>query len=200
MPYLDYVRSQVLGPVGALHIDLGYTMRRGENEAIYYDFPGAADVPAMPGVARGMVAAHYGALAVEAMDSYGGLIGSPAEYLRFLLAIDGQRGQALLDKNSIEEMLARPKSSETKEPIYYGLGMSVRLLSGGNKNWWHEGTQPGIEAFGLRTAIGHSWVVAFNSRPRDVSGFWHDIDRSLWSAARQVTSWPAVDLFGTCDE
>jgi CubicO group peptidase (beta-lactamase class C family) len=110
-PYLDYVRSQVLGPAGASHIDLGYTMRRGENEATYYDFPGAAEVPAMPGVARGMVAAPYGAFAVETMDSYGGLIGSPAEYLRFLLAIDGRRGQALLDRNSIDEMLARPKSS-----------------------------------------------------------------------------------------
>jgi N-acyl-D-amino-acid deacylase len=200
MPYLDYVRSRVLGPAGASHIDLGYTMRPSENEATYYDFPGAVEVPAMPGVARGMVPAPYGAFAIEAMDSYGGLIGSPAEYLRFMLAIDGQRGPALLDSNSQKEMLARPDSADTARPIYYGLGMSVRALPDGTKNWWHEGTQPGMEAFGLRTAIGHSWVVAFNSRPRDGSAFWLDIDRSLWAAAGRVASWPATDLFGTCDE
>jgi CubicO group peptidase (beta-lactamase class C family) len=200
MPYIDYVRSRVLGPAGASHIDLGYTMRRGENEATYYDFPGALDVPAMPGVARGTVAAPYGAFGVEAMDSYGGLIGSPAEYLHFLLAIDGQRGPALLDKISIEEMFARPKGSKTNGPTYYGLGMSVRVLSRGERNWWHEGTQPGMEAFGLRTAVGHSWVVAFNSRPRDGAGFWHDIDRSLWAAANSVPTWPKIDLFGKCGE
>jgi CubicO group peptidase (beta-lactamase class C family) len=200
MPYLDYIRSHVLGPAGASRIDLGYTMRRAENEATYYDFPDAPLVSAMPGVAQGMVPAPYGAFGVEAMDSYGGLIGSPTEYLRFLLAIDGQRGQALLDTHSLEEMLARPQNPKTNGPVYYGLGMWVRVLPNGKKNWWHEGTQPGVETFALRTAVGYSWVVAFNSRPRDGARFWHDIDRSLWTAASHVATRPKIDLFQKCDK
>jgi CubicO group peptidase (beta-lactamase class C family) len=200
MPYLDYVRSHILGPADASHIDLGSTMRHAENEATYYDYPNASLVSAMPGVAQGMVAAPYGAFPVEAMDSYGGLIGSPVDYLRFMMAIDGQRGQALLDRNATAEMLARPNISSAERPIYYGLGMSVRVLPDGGKNWWHTGTQPGMEAFALRTAVGYSWVAAFNSRPRDVSAFWQDIDRSLWSAAQRVAIWPKADLFGRCGE
>ena len=51
---------------------------------------------AMPGVAEGMVPAPYGAFAVEEMDAYGGWVGAPIDYLRFILAIDGQREPRLL--------------------------------------------------------------------------------------------------------
>lgn len=48
----------------------------------------------------------YGEFAMETMDSYGGWIGAPVDYLRFILAIDGRRGTALLDAATLAQMNA----------------------------------------------------------------------------------------------
>ena len=65
-------------------------MTAAPDEATYYDHADAPQVQAMPGVAEGLVARPYAA-AIED-DGYGGWIGTPSDYLRFLLAIDVQRG------------------------------------------------------------------------------------------------------------
>jgi hypothetical protein len=154
----------------------------------------------MPGVAEGLVARPYGQAAIEEMDSYGGWIGTPSDYLRFLLAIDGQRGPRLLSEASVREMLSRPSipGADPGRPAYYGLGMTVRELAGGAKNWWHTGQQPGFYAFALRTARGHSWVVAFNSGPRDLGAFFGDLDTSLWAAALKAR-WPGNNAKSSCE-
>ena len=169
-------------------------MTPAPDEATYYDYAGAPRWEAMPGVAEGMVPAPYGAFAIEEMDAYGGWIGAPIDYLRFMLAIDGQRGPRLLEEASVREMLSRPDlpGATRGQPVFYGLGMSVRDLSGGARNWWHTGFQPGFVTFALRTQRGHSWVAAFNSSPRDVGGFWRDLDSSLWAAATRVGQWPTT--------
>ena len=61
----------------------------------------------MPGLGLTLAPQPYGAFAVETMDSYGGWIGSPIDYLRFTLAIDGRRGSALLNTATVAEMNAR---------------------------------------------------------------------------------------------
>ena len=76
--------------------------------------------------------------------------------------------------------------------------MTVRELAGGAKNWWHTGQQPGFYAFALRTARGHSWVVAFNSGPRDLGAFFGDLDTSLWAAALKVR-WPGNNSKSSCE-
>jgi hypothetical protein len=139
-----------------------------------------------------MVARPYGASAIELQDAYGGWIGTPVDYLRFMLAIDGQRGPRLLSATSVREMLAPPliPGANSGQPVFYGLGVHVRDLPGNAKNWWHTGFQPGFYTFALRTARGHSWVVGFNSAPRDLAAFWRDLDQSLWAAAVSVGQWP----------
>ncbi len=125
-------------------------------------------------------------------NSYGGWIGAPIDYLRFLLAIDGERGPRLLNERSVRQMLSRPSLLEAPalQASFYGLRFSARDIAANRKNWWHTGSQPGYFAFGLRTVRGHSWVVAFNSRPRDQEGFFRALDASLWSAAKRVGNWP----------
>ena len=199
-PYVEFARSRLLEPAGASGLMLGRTMTAAPDEATYYDHAGAPKVQAMPGVAEGLVARPYGQVAVEEMDSYGGWIGTPTDYLRFLLAIDGQRGPRLLSEASVREMLSRPSipGADPSRHAYYALGVSVRDLAGDAKNWWHTGYQPGFYAFALRTARGHSWVVAFNSGPRDLGAFFHDLDSSLWAAATCVRRWPGSDLKSSC--
>ncbi len=72
-----------------------------------------------------------GLFSLEVMDGYGNWVGSPVEFLKFLLAIDGQRGQALLAQDSFAEMSARP-AQETR-PNYYGLGFMFRPAALGQK-------------------------------------------------------------------
>jgi CubicO group peptidase (beta-lactamase class C family) len=108
MPYVEFARLRILEPAGASGLMLGRTLVTAADEATYYDYAGAPTRQAMPGVAEGMVPAPYGASAVEEMDAYGGWVGAPVDYLRFMLAIDGQRGPRLLKEGSVSEISRDP--------------------------------------------------------------------------------------------
>ena len=192
MSYVEYVRRHVLAPAAATGLIQGRTLVAAPDEATYYDYPGAPKVKAMPGVARDLVERPYGYAAIEEMDAYGAWIGAPIDYLRFISAIDGQRGPRLLNDASVRAMLSRPMlpGGDKAQPTFYGLGVQVRTLPDNRKNWWHTGVQPGFHAFALRTAPGHTWVSAFNSLPRDRTAFFRDLDTSLWKAARSIGQWP----------
>lgn len=194
MAYEDFVRQHILAPAGAAGMRLAQTFTAADGEASYYDYPGAPLVDAVPGLgSSSKVTAPYGGYAMEKMDSFGGWIGSSLDYLRFMVAIDGQRGAALLTPASLREVYTPPPGLEIKQP-YYGLGFLVRRVSGGI-NWWHAGSHAGTKTLAVRTAAGHAWVATFNMRPRDRNGFAGDLDTSLWRAARAVTVWPDGDLF-----
>lgn len=191
--YDGFVQAHLFAPAGARGFRLARTFETAPGEATYYDYPGAYRIDGMPGVAGTKVDAPYGAYSMEHMDAYGGWLGSPVEFLKFLLAIDGQRGTALLGEDARREMLAPPAGDE-KNAAYYALGFMVRPVKGG-MNWWHTGGQPGVRALAVRTAGGYAWVAAFNMRPKDRGGFEHDLDQTLWRAAGAVKTWPAGDLF-----
>lgn len=201
-PYQEFARTRVLAPAGATGLVLGHTLRPAAGETMYYDYPGAPLVEAMPGVARGKVPAPYGGFAVEEMDSYGGWVGAPLDYLKFFLAIDGRRGPGLLSGASFREMRARPeiRGLDPARPIFYGLGLQVRALAGGSVNWWHVGSLPGVNTLAVRTAEGYAWVAALNMRPREREAWGRELDQSLWVAARGVTRWPDKDLFDSCSD
>lgn len=192
--YGDYVRQHVLGPAGATGAQLARTFEAADSEAAYYDYPGAPLVEATPGVGSARtVVAPYGAYAMETMDSFGGWIASAPDYLRFMMAVDGQRGPALLRPATVQMMLASPPGQGPK-PSYYGLGMMVRVVKGG-MNWFHTGSHAGTKTLAVRASSGKAWVVTFNSLPKDRSGFSGDVDATLWRAANAVKTWPDGDLF-----
>jgi len=200
--YEQFVRERILSPAGATGMRLGRTLEAAPAEVRYYEYRGATPVKAMPGLGLGQARRPYGAFAVETMDAYGGWIGAPTQYLRFLLAIDGRRGEALLERRMIVEMNAYPglpgAPGEDEEklagPVYYGLGINARALRGG-VNLWHGGSLDGTSALAVRSADGHAWVAVFNGRPKDRSAFRGELDRGLWEAKRKVRAWPEGDLF-----
>ena len=200
--YEQFVREHVLTPAGATGMRVGRTLEAARGEVTYYDYPEAKSVKAMPGLGLTFVRRTYGAFAVETMDSYGGWIGAPTEYLSFILAIDGRRGKALLNATTVAEMNARPNlqpapgddEEKLAEAVFYGLGINARAVKNG-LNLWHGGSLPGTSAFAVRTADGYAWVAAFNGRPQDRSAFRGELDRGLWAAGNKVKKWPDGELF-----
>jgi hypothetical protein len=76
------------------------------------------------------------------------------------------------------------------------MGWQVRPVDGG-ANWFHTGSLDGTYTLMVRAHTGLTWVVLFNSRPRDVGRFGDELDPAMWRAAGAVRSWPAHDLFST---
>jgi N-acyl-D-amino-acid deacylase len=195
IPYEQFVRQRIFDQVPIRALQWGKSLETAQNEVTYYDYPDAPRVTAMGGVAKGLVAAPYGYLWLESMDAFGSLIGAPVDYLKFLLAIDGRVGPALLKRASIQEMLARPSYPAAKNAATYrALGVEVRPFANG-ANVWHGGTQPGMSALGLRNNDGSSWVVAFNSLPKDRGAFANEYDRQLQTARERMRGWPSGNLF-----
>ena len=199
-PYEAHVRERVLGPAGAARMKVGRTREAAEGEVTYYDFE-TKEHPTMPGLGVTHAPRPYGGFAIETMDAYGGWIGAPIDYLRFVLAIDGRRGPALLNAATVARMTAHAgpqdgAGGEESAPFgsFYALGVRVRPVKGGGVNTWHFGSLPGTVTIALRSADGFAWVVAFNGRPADRNIFRYAVDRALWEVKGKVKSWPAGDL------
>lgn len=192
-----FLRERIFAPIGVTRLRPGKTIEAAPGEVRYYDYPGAPLLAAMEGFGlKGRVPAPYGGYALEAMDSLGQYIGAPVDLLRFMLAIDGQRGGPLLRPESLREMRARPAiPGADKAALYYGLGVSVRPVRGGD-NWFHTGSQSGVRTLAVRYADGAAWAVMLNTRPRDRDGFAKDLDNALIGAAQRVGRvWPGGDLY-----
>ncbi len=54
---------------------------------------------------------------------------------------------------------------------------------------------PGMSSLGLRNNDGSSWVVAFNSLPKDRGAFASEYDRQLQTARARMRGWPSGNLF-----
>jgi CubicO group peptidase (beta-lactamase class C family) len=198
MSYAQYVQNHILAPMGIVRMRLGKTHLedRTEGEVRYYDYPGAPLSTSVFSDVTGEVPLPYGGFYIEAMDAHGGWIASGSDLIRFTLGIEGRRGQALLDADTIGTMLARPPvSTWATSPHWYGMGWWVQPW-GTDANWWHIGTMPaGTFAFQVRTYNGLNWAALFNSRPHDCAGFQAELNDGLWEVSRQVTAWPNHDLF-----
>jgi CubicO group peptidase (beta-lactamase class C family) len=195
--YESYVKSRVLAPMGITRMQLGRTLpkERAAGEVRYYARPGSTVQSVFPG--GGRVPWPYGGWSLESMDSNGGWIASAIDIVRFIAHVDGRTPpDDTLRRDSIALMTARPDiSTWAKSAYYYGLGWLVRPTHG-DANWWHTGSLDGTTAFVVRAYNGLAWCALFNSRPASDEAFKKAVDRALWDAAEDVTSWPTHDLFG----
>lgn len=92
-PYIDYVRDEVLAPVGLTRVALGRSLPtdRDPAEPVYIDGGFGPNVMRPP-EKKELVPAPDGTFHLEAMDAHGGLIGPANEVAQFLRAyrIDGR--------------------------------------------------------------------------------------------------------------
>ncbi|MFL5537365.1 MAG: serine hydrolase [Longimicrobiaceae bacterium] len=196
MSYGEFVRTQVLAPMGITRTRLGHTRlsERANGEVRYYDAAGPT-LSVFPG--EGTVPAPYGGFYLEAMDSHGGWLSTAADLLRFVNAVDGRASVPdFLSAPSIDAMTARPPAAVWQgSASWYGMGWVVRP-SNGDADWWHDGSLPGTTTLLVRAHNGVSWVALFNAR-KDSGGcaFLCELYGALPQAVDGVQQWPTVDLF-----
>lgn len=195
--YADYVSQNVLQPTIGKNFVYGKSIEPLPGETKYHMYPGEQNMRGAPGVSNWSVPTPYGSYSIENMHALGAWVATPTDVLKFFLAIDGAKGRRLLTSGSFASMTAPPLiKNENRTDIYFGMGLQVVNMPG-TFNWYHRGSQPGVETLALRTSKGYSWVVAFNALPQPDKrkAFFNDFDRALWKAADAVKTWPTGDLF-----
>jgi CubicO group peptidase (beta-lactamase class C family) len=163
--YGDHVRAMMLNRCGVNDMAIaGNTLaQRQPGEVKYY---GQGDNPYGMNIAR--------------MDSHGGWIARPADYVQFVMHVDGfAKPPNILKPQTIQTMT-------TPSAVYanYAKGWGVNKAD----NWWHTGSVPGTSSIGVRTHSGFCWVTFINTR-RSKSPLDGDFEKLSWSMVKEVKSW-----------
>ena len=195
-PYEEYVRENILAPAAITRMQVGRTRpeERAAGEVKYYQYPGAKLTNSVFADGPQRVSRPYGGFYLEALDSHGGWIASPIDLARLVTALDGSGSPTVLRPESVEIMVARPNPPLRDTSRHYGMGWSIRPKQD-DANWWHAGSLPGTRTLLVRTHHGGVWAAFFNSRPEARSEFGSELDKTMWLAFREVTTWPEHDLF-----
>ncbi len=197
-PYEDAIREKLLTPSGATGIRTGHALleNRYQDEVKYYDYPGAPIVtaPVVPGAPR-PTTRPYGNNWLEMGDSYGGMVGSAIDLMKYINALDGRRGGPILSANTISSITQRPPAPvPVSNTGWTGLTWRITPITGGF-HWWHSGGASGTRNLLARRQNGRAWVILTNTRPQDEDSIIDDLFAAMATAEARVTSWPAHDLF-----
>lgn len=204
--YEEYVRKEVLAPLGIHRMRLGRALpeHRAQGEVHYYDAKKRTGRCLYPLHQGQTVPLQYGAENFEGFEAHGGWIASAVDLARFAAAFDDPARCPVLKPRTIATMWARPAGAAGHErdgkprAAYYGCGWEVRPVGDrGKVNVWHAGFIAGTEALLVRRWDGLNWAVVFNAaqnpKGESLTGL---IDGAIHDAADQVRRWPDRDLFG----
>lgn len=195
--YVEAIYEKLLRPAGVTSVEVGGNLlsQRLPDEVRYYDYPGAPLTTAAVAPGVSLPAPKPYNRRVDMSDSYGGLIGNAIDLMRFLLALEGRRGPALLNQASLSAMIARPVPAvHPASGNYAGLTWRIVPTTGG-QHWWHSGGAAGTRNLLVRRQNGRSWVVLTNTRPENEDQIITDLFNEMASAEAQVKQWPTHDLF-----
>lgn len=189
MEYEDYVKDQILAPLGICDMHVGKTLiedkRPREGEYPY----GFTSLSAY-GTGE-FVSWAYGGIHIEAMGSHGGWIATARDLVRLTLAVDGfDTKPDILTQATLTNMTTPSANNQ-----FYAKGWAVNP----SNNWWHNGSLPGTASFIARTTQGYTWAVILNSRVEgnNANSFWADFDNLPWQCMGSATGFPAHDLLAT---
>lgn len=197
-PYEQYVKEQVLAPIGVTQMRIGATRLSGraENEVRYYD-PALGD-SVFAGDLNSPVPHPYGAWHLEAMDSHGAWIASASDLVKFASAFDSAESCEILSPESVRRMFQRPDGlagfDEQGEPKdkYYGLGWSIAKMEDEKFSASHGGSLPGTSTLLRRRADGRNFAILFNTRVSPRAGrVVSAILPELSKAIDEIDTWPA---------
>jgi N-acyl-D-amino-acid deacylase len=197
--YEEFVRREILEPMGIKGIRLGASLERNraKREVKYYTRDGRKGPSVFPEI-TGTVSAPYGSFCLEAMDSHGGWLASAVDLARFAAVLDKPGSGTALKPETRRQLYEPPAPPVSRRPdgtlddYYYACGWEVRPIGEqGRANYWHSGSLPGTFTLLVRRFDGQSWVALFNQRSEDPKLPDGAIDSALHRAADAVGEWPA---------
>jgi N-acyl-D-amino-acid deacylase len=163
-PYAKAVNETVLLRAGAtsMFIPAASGAIRMPGESVYYDYPNAEPSTSVDGSGRKGPASYVG-LDFNSMDAHGGWAGTPADLVRFALALQGKDGKPGLLSAPTMKLIAQrdPRFPESQ----YGLAFNV-LTENGVRIL----ERPGALVGGTYAIVqmrddGWTWALALNRMP-----------------------------------
>lgn len=188
MPYEEYVRQDILYPLGITGMRLAKNRieERMENEVSYYDF--SPNNIRMSIYDTGEHVPTTYSFNIEALGAAGGWLATPTDLLKFVVAIDGFKDTPDLLTN--ESLLAMTHPEQGGRPY----GWRGVMADG---TWWRTGTLAGTSAILKRLENGISWVVLTNTTNRKSDYFNGRINYVMNKTLSELDNdhWPSHDLF-----
>ncbi len=185
--YEEYVKSNILNPIGIYDFHLGHSLagKRFQNEVKYYGLKNERKIVSSFGNGE-LVPKFYGGNPMETLGAAGAWIASPAEMVKFLVAIDGRPGKPdILSKESLEVMAS---NHEGTRPF----GWTGTTSDG---FYWRTGTLSGTSALLIKQQNGLSWFFVMNTTPQYGARFPVQINRTMLQGFSNIDKWPEYDLF-----
>ncbi len=186
-PYEEFVRNEVLQPVGItdMHIGRSYLSGRRTNEVKYYESDNNQMIQAYDGTGR-LVPKPYGGNPIELLSSAGGWIASSIELAKLMVLLDGFRNVPdMISHHLINQMV---ENKDFRGPLGWKAAKD-------NGDWIRTGSMAGTSAIIKRQSNGFEWVVVINSSswkgPR-LPGY---IDYMMGKIEKKISRWPDKDLF-----
>jgi N-acyl-D-amino-acid deacylase len=183
--YEDYVKKHVLEAVGAKRAGMNYMTKYLDGESRRY-LAGTATM--LPPLQLPMVRAAAGWSA------------SPVDLCRLLTALDGSRGQPLLQEKTLKLLLAMPPPPLKANPngTHPGLGFPEVITGPDGFSYSQDGNWHGMRAFMKRTFKGVNWVMTFNAsmQPDQVdTKVGHAALEEIHETLARTGEFPNLDLF-----
>jgi N-acyl-D-amino-acid deacylase len=198
--YDEYVKAEVLEPLGVTEMCIGSTHASGRKPNEVYYYPLTRFAPSVFQERLHQKVPHpYGAWYLEAMDSHGAWIASALDIVRFATAFLDKDHCPLLTRESIDTMFTRPDAPVSYDddgqpkPNYYACGWSVDIPRDGKPGQQHHnGMLMGTAAVMRRRDDGICWAALFNSAlGRNDAYVGGPIVAGMDEALASIEKWPS---------
>ena len=187
LSYEDYVKQNILHPLGIFDMHLGKNLLADKMEReLEYIGEGYTNLSIYGD--GNYVPWEYGGFNLEAFDAHGGWVATARDMVRLLVAIDGFATKPdILSSASITSM-----TTPSANASYYAKGWSVNA----SNNWWHTGAIDGTASEWVRTSGGYTWAIILNKRitTSQANNFWFAIDNLGWQCINNTTGTPTHDF------
>ncbi len=186
LPYEEYVRSEILAPLGIFGAHLGYSRKeeRLENEVLYYE-QDTSFLTADYALRGKMSRRAYGGSDIHTLGAAGGWVVCAPDLVKLVLSIDGLGAVPdMLPPSLIDEM--------THEDAKFD-PLGWRKVVGGT--WFRTGTLSASSAIVCRRPDGICFAAILNSSNSRGPGLAVTMANLMNQLIDNVDEWPAYDLW-----
>ncbi|MBX9686772.1 MAG: beta-lactamase family protein [Candidatus Obscuribacterales bacterium] len=194
MKYEEYVRRNILLPMGISEMKAGKTREAAPGEVHYYGFP-REEVGAsiMPNV-RGYLPLEYGGnFYLEAMTADCGWIANSADLAIFISSVFGERGKAkqVLSDRMVSTMIEKPDLDQWQDQAdYFAKGWEVENSDEPERMIVKkDGCLPGSTTVSVHRMDGKTMVICFNTRPQQSRIFQDEVKALILDTFDSSQKW-----------